>query len=183
MKTVQNHVNLQSNQFLRKYSKSQTLLWFFTEHLTLSLPGTRCAGPNNELSSQLQNTTFQRVFKKLSNNMQADRLCTCGFWLLMFKICGIREISKFEIFEKKFPVLKESNKIYKKLETVRNILSLYSSRSSSNSNKNQTYFMFLIEILALLLRGTGCTDPNTDLRSNSNISNTVKVNNVFTKHF
>ena len=56
--------------------------------LILSLPGISSVGPNTDLPST-NNTSktvrvniafnlFKRVFDKLSNDIQVDRLCTCG---------------------------------------------------------------------------------------------------------
>ena len=61
--------------------------------LTLSLPKPHWAGDNTDLSSDsnISKTVrvnipfaniFKRIFNKLSNGMQADRLCTCGFQVI-----------------------------------------------------------------------------------------------------
>ena len=42
---------------------------------------------------------FERIFDKLSNDTQVDRLCTCGPLVIdMFNVCGIKGISKISFF-------------------------------------------------------------------------------------
>ena len=62
--------------------------------ITLSFPGTCYAVPNTNLylnSNILKtvsanivftNHVFQRVFNKISDDMQVDRLCTCGYLVI-----------------------------------------------------------------------------------------------------
>ena len=46
LKTIRKLLSLQSNHFSRNSNKSRTFFCFFTENLTLSLPGTLRAGTN-----------------------------------------------------------------------------------------------------------------------------------------
>ena len=73
----------------RKDIQSVKSTWSFCiQILTLSLPVTRCAGHSTDLhsNSNISKTVrvnnafnlFKRVFDKLSNGIQIDRLCTCG---------------------------------------------------------------------------------------------------------
>ena len=72
----------------KKRSKEVTLLhtFHFDILLILSLPLSRWAGANTDLplSSNISKTVkvgilfIRRIFNKLSNDIQVDRLCTCG---------------------------------------------------------------------------------------------------------
>ena len=78
---------MQDNHFSSNTNKNQSVFWFFTKKLTLSLPATHRAGHNADLplNRNISKTVlvdialpkfFERVFDKLSNDMQVVRLCT-----------------------------------------------------------------------------------------------------------
>ena len=46
--------------------------------LTLWLPVTYCAGHNTDLALKRNISKTVRVFGKVSNDIQVDRLCPCG---------------------------------------------------------------------------------------------------------
>ena len=110
--------------FFKQFQWSAIIFWLFTGNLTLSLAGTRCAGPNTDLPSNSNisktvtvNAVFTRNFSKeyLISFLVICRLidfASLVLQLLMFKACGIIGISKIEFFQF-FLVLKRLNKIKK----------------------------------------------------------------------
>ena len=46
----------------------------------------------------LYDKVFKKIFNKLSNGMQVDKLCLVVLKLLTFKVCRIISISKIECF-------------------------------------------------------------------------------------
>ena len=72
--------------------------------ISLLLPRWACEnmGENTDLNSNgnVSKTmnVFQRIFNKLSNYMQVDRLYTCGCSLVMFKVYGNIGILKIDVF-------------------------------------------------------------------------------------
>ena len=67
----QNQKNLKTSQKLVRKSlfkqfQQKPNIFFFTENLTLSLPGTSCAGPNTNLplNSNISETVSEELFKE-----------------------------------------------------------------------------------------------------------------------
>ena len=109
-KTIKIIWNLQGNHFSSNSNRSWTFFWFFIEHLAISLPGKRCAGPNTDLPSNSNisktvrvNIAFRETFliEYLISFLMICKLVVYALvvlHLLMFKVCGIIGISQIKFF-------------------------------------------------------------------------------------
>ena len=105
--------------------------------------------------------------------------------LFMLKVCAIIEVTNIDFFNySRTERIKQNQKKKKKRKTIENILSLQDNHFLTNFNKSRTFLWFLTDNLTLSLPVTHCSNHNTSLLWNNNISKTVVIDikGTFLKH-